>query len=153
MFRATGPKLMTYERGWQKVVDVRSGKTTDTPEADVPASPNLETRATVSPDGDAVAFSAASDTGKAKVTLSGPSGRRTLLATRGPSNYSIVSAFWSPDDKWIAVDDGRILVVTVGHPSATCVLTGDSSQGTWGGDDLRHARFAVTKDDLLAATK
>ena len=154
MFRMADPKGPGLTTGWQKVVDVRTGKVTDTPAAEVPSSPNLGTRPTVSPTGARVAFTSRSDNGKVKITLSDASGTRTLLSAQGPTtSYWLLAAFWSPDYKWIAADDGRILVITPGNPPVTRVLTGDSSNIVFGTDAPGLARFAITKDDLLTATK
>jgi hypothetical protein len=65
----------------------------------------------------------------------------------------LYSAFWAPNWQWIAADDGRILIITTGHPSVTRVPTGESSQVTFGGDDPRPARFAVTDADILTLSR
>lgn len=135
MFRmGKDPKAMAFTAGWQRVVDVRTGAVTETPAAQVPSTPAATGRATVSPDGRVVSFTSDSSTGRATVTLTDAKGAvRTLLDVHGPGKYTygIGSAFWSPDFRWVAVDDGRILVITVDDPAVTRVLVepGDAGFG------------------------
>ena len=151
MFRMTNPPGPGFNAGWQKIVDVRTGKVEDVPTADVPSEPNLKTHPMVSPSGSRITTTSNSKNGKIKVVLTDKTGSRTLLSAQGPPNYAygLTSAFWAPNWKWIAADDGRILVITTGNPSVTRVLTDESTQGAFGGDDSRLARFAVTADDIL----
>ena len=62
--------------------------------------------------------------------------------------YWVSAAFWAPSGDWIAVDDGRILVVVPGAEDEIRVLTDASSQGGFEGE---LSRFAVTDQDLLPA--
>jgi hypothetical protein len=151
MFRMTTPPGPGFNAGWQKIVDVRTGAVVDVPEADAPAEPNLATRPTVDPDGRRIVATSDEDSGRIKVQLSDAQGTRTLLSAQGPPNHSyrLSAAFWSPDGQWVAADDGRILIVTTGTPSVTRVLTDDTTQFGFGGDDPRISRFAVTAADLL----
>ena len=59
----------------------------------------------------------------------------TLTGAAGPGKYTsgLRSAFWSPDDKWVVADDGRIL----------------TAQNNPLPDDSHQAGFAVTYDNLL----
>jgi hypothetical protein len=34
-------------------------------------------------------------------------------------SYDLHAAFWAPNWQWIAVDDGRILIITPGAPPVT----------------------------------
>ena len=149
MFRMTTPPGPNVQAGWQKIVDVSTGRVEDVPEAAVPSQPNLSTHPMTSPSGEQLRTT--SDRGRVKIELTGPSGSRTLLSVHGPADYTygLVSAFWAPNWQWVAADDGRILIVTTGHPAVTRVLTDASSQVAFGGDDPRLARFAVTPADLL----
>ena len=112
MFRMTEPPGPSFNPGWQKIVDVRTGAVEDVPAADVPSEANLTTHPTVSPSGQRITTS--SDNGKVKIVLSDDAGSRTLLSVQGPKHYTygLTSAFWAPDWRWIAADDGRILIVT-----------------------------------------
>lgn len=154
MFRMTDPPGPGYRAGWQKIVDVRTGAVEDLPDATAPSAPNLDTRPTVRPDGARLTTSSHPQTGKVEITMTDASGaRRTLLSVRGPGGYGygLHAAFWSPDGRWVAADDGRILVVTVDDPPVTRVLVTATEGGAFGGDDPRLASFAVTGDDLLTA--
>ena len=44
-----------------------------------------------------------------------------IAALQGPGEYTygLGAAFWAPNWQWIAADDGRILIITTGHPTAT----------------------------------
>ncbi len=154
MFRMTPPAkpgaAPVLHRGWQKIVDVRTGKIEDVAWADVPSQPNRHTHPMVSPSGQRINWT--SDNGRVKVMLTDPNGSRTLLSVQGPGEYTyrLGAAFWAPNWQWIAADDGRILIITTGHPSVTRVLTGESSQGAFGAD---LARFAVTGANLLTPSR
>ena len=155
MFRMTPPPkpgaAPALHRGWQKIVDVRTGKVQDVPAADVPSQPNQQTHPMVSPSGQRISWT--SDRGQVKVMLTDRNGSsRTLLSVQGPSNYTygLGAAFWAPNWQWIAADDGRILIITTRHPAVTRVLTGESSQGAFGAD---LARFAVTDTNILTPPK
>ncbi len=104
----------------------------------------------VSPRGQRISWM--SDNGRIKVTLTDRNGTRTLLSAQGPGEYTygLGAAFWAPHWQWIAADDGRILIITIGHPPVTRVLTTESSQG---GFDARYARFAVTGANILTPAK
>ena len=51
MFRMTDPPGPSFEPGWQKVVDVRTGEVEDVPAADVPSGANRQTHPTVNAQG------------------------------------------------------------------------------------------------------
>ncbi len=151
MFRMTPPPepgaAPVFHRGWQKIVDVRTGKVQNVPAADVPSQPNRQTHPMVSPSGQRISWT--SDNGKVKVMLTDRNGSsRTLLSVQGPSGYTygLGAAFWAPNWQWIAADDGRILIITTGYPPVTRVLTTESSQGAF---DPDLARFAVTDTNIL----
>ncbi len=141
----TGPDLT---RGWQKIVDVRTGKVEDVPEAEVPSKLNLTTQPTVSPDGRKLTTTSDGMTGKVKVVLADDTGSRTLLSAHGPGEYGyhLGTAFWAPNWEWVAADDGRILVITTDDPSTTRVLLADRGGRSGGAEG---ATFAVTAENLL----
>jgi len=151
MFRMPKTGGPGFSPGWQKIVDVRTGKVKDVPAADVPPAPNLQTRPTVSPAGERIIMTSDPASGRIKIVLAATTGSRTLLSAHGPPSYTygLHAAFWAPNWQWIAADDGRILIITTGHPSLIRVLTDASSQVAFGGDDPRLARFAVTDENLL----
>lgn len=146
-----GPDL---DPGWQVVVDVRTGEVDELPRDTAPSEPNAETRPLMSPDGTQVGYVSNSRTGSVEVSVTQPDGTsKTLLSAQGPGKYvyGINSAFWSPDFQWIAVDDGRILVVTVGEPGMVRVLV--ENIGGWGhGEDPMRANFAVTSENYLSSS-
>lgn len=142
----TAPELIA---GWQKILDVRTGKLEDVPTSEVPSEPNLTTEPTVSPDGQRVTATSDQMTGKVKVVLSDDTGSRTLLSAHGPGKYMYsMRAFWAPSWQWIAADDGRILVITTDDPSTTRVLVDEPGAGRSGGT-VDAASFAVTADNIL----
>lgn len=137
--------------GWQRLVDVRTGAVSDVPAARVPSAPDLGTRSAVDPSGRRLVTSSDPATGRVRVRLVEAGRTRTLLAAQGPGEhtYGLLAAFWSPDARWVAVDDGRLLVLTTGEPPVARVLTDESRSVAFGGDDPRISRFAVTAADLL----
>ncbi len=149
MFRmpfTPGPGL---NPGWQKVVDVRTGTVTDTPEADVPYEANTTSQPSVSPSGARLTWTSDDQTGRVRITVTDANGTRTLLSARGPGSYTygLHAVFWPPDGRWVAADDGRLLVITPSEPPVTRVLVDRP-----GGPLEDFPRFAVTSADLLAAT-
>jgi hypothetical protein len=152
MFRMTAPEkpgaVPALHRGWQKIIDVRTGKVEDVPAADVPSQPTRSTRM-VSPSGQRI--SRTSHDGRIKVMLTGRNGTRTLLSAQGPGEYTygLNSAFWAPNWQWIAADDGRILIITTGHAPVTRVLSTESRSVTLG---LAPA-LAVTGENILAPSR
>lgn len=146
-------KEPSYSAGWQEVVDVRTGAIERTPTTHVPNTWNTSTRPTNGPSGQHLTVENASDgSGKVAIILTQP-GRpdRALLSTQGPSEYTyhLYSAFWSPDRKWIAADDGRILVLTLGNPVVVRVLADNLASGGFN-DDPARANFAITTANLLS---
>lgn len=154
MFRVN-PKNGTTFPGWQKTVNVRTGQTQDTPATEVPSTPNLTTRPTVSPSGERITTSSDPRSGRIKIMLSDATGTRTLLSAQGPGEYTygLNSAFWAPNWKWIAADDGRILIVTPEQPSTTRLLTDETKGGGALINDAKFASFAVTESNLLSPAK
>lgn len=154
MFRMSPPAkpgaVPALHPGWQKIIDVRSGKIKDVPAAGVPAQPNRATHPMVSPSGQRISWT--SDNGRVTVILTGHNRSRTLLSVQGPGEYTygLGAAFWAPNWQWIAADDGRILIITTGHPAVTRVLTAESSHGAFAAD---LARFAVTSANLLTPSR
>lgn len=151
MFRMTDPPGPNFNPGWQKIVDVRTGKVEDVPAAQVPSQANRTTHPAVNAAGDRISWTSNAQTGRVKVVLHDKNGTRTLLSAQGPPNYTygLTAAFWAPDGKWIAADDGRILVITPAEPPVTRVLTDETTQA---GFDGELSRFAVTSANLLTAS-
>lgn len=138
--------------GWQKIVDVRTGKVEDVPAAKVPSTPNPTTQPTVSPGGERVSYTSNEMTGRVKVMLTDATGTRTLLSAHGPGEYTYQfgPVFWAPNWQWIAAtDDGRILVITPSDPSVTRVLVTGTGGGAGGG--TAGPTFAVTAANILTA--
>ena len=77
----------------------------------------------------------------------GLAGGRNRCLPAVEAAYGMPAAFWSPDGKWIAADDGRILVIVPTDPPVIRVLTDESAEGRFEGE---LSRFAVTGLDLLA---
>ena len=150
MFRMTDPPGPGFRPGWQKVVDVRTGAVQDVPAGDVPSEPDRSTHPGVSPTGQRVTWTS-TDNGHVEVVLHEGARSRTLLSAQGPGEgtYRLAAAFWAPGWQWIAADDGRILVMTTGHPARTRILTNESTRGAF---DPELARFAVTGADLLSSS-
>ncbi|MFM8304346.1 MAG: hypothetical protein ACKOA9_08630, partial [Actinomycetota bacterium] len=138
-------------RGWQKIVDVRTGAVEDVPAAAVPSVPNESTQPLTSPDGERIRWSLDAMSGKATVTLTSRGRTRTLLAVHGPGEYTYQfgPVFWAPNWQWIAAtDNSRILVITPTDPSRTRVLVTGAGGGAGGG--TAGPTFAVTAEDLFA---
>lgn len=149
MFRMTPPPkpgaAPAYHKGWQKIIDVRTGHITQVPAAVLPDRPNLTTHPMVSPSGERITWT--SSGGRVKIMLSHANRSRVLLSVQGPpETYWLGAAFWAPNWKWIAADDGRILIITTGRHPVTRVLTAESSSISF---DQRWARFAVTGVSLF----
>jgi hypothetical protein len=144
----TRGKPPVYTAGWQKVVDVRSGVVEDVPAAQLPPGPDVATRPTVDPSGRRLDWTVNGLKGQAKVTLTDELGSRTLLSAQGPGEYgySIYSVFWAPNWQWIAADDGRVLVITLGEPPVTRVLV--DGGGGW----ADFPTFAVTAQNLVGGS-
>jgi hypothetical protein len=143
----SAPALMP---GWQKIVDVRTGRVEDVPAAQVPSTPNTTTEPTASAAGEQINVDFDASTGKAKVTLTGSAGTRTLLSVHGPGEYTyrFGPVFWAPNWQWIAAsDDGRILVITPTDPPVTRVLVTGTGGGAGGGS--AGPEFAVTTTNFL----
>jgi hypothetical protein len=157
MFRMTKEPGPDYLAGWQRIVNVATGGVTDVPAPGVPSKPNLATRPSTDPEGREVSFTSDSQSGKVSVTLTDGEATRTLMSAQGPPNYTygLDAAFWSPDWKWVAADDGRILVITTDEPSVTRVLVDPTDSGGIGGDGGKQSTFAITTRDYadLTATK
>lgn len=140
---------------WQKLIDVTTGEVEEVPEDQLPAEPVDPAASTVNDRGEEVRTDFDALTGRGEVTLTTPSGTRTLLTVRGPGEYTygLEPASWAPGGEWIVTTDtggGRILVITPTDPAVTRVLVAGSGGGAGGG--AAGPAFAVTADDLLAAS-
>ncbi|MGZ6909161.1 MAG: hypothetical protein ACXVJ7_15960 [Acidimicrobiia bacterium] len=147
----TAPPLSA---GWQKILDVGTGKIDDVAAADLPSKPNLTTEPTVSPRGERITTRSDGATGQVKVTLTDGASTRTVLSAHGPGEYAyqFSRAFWAPNWQWIAAsDDGRILSITPTQPPTTRVLVTGSGGGAGGG--TAGPTFAVTSANLLPSSQ
>lgn len=144
MFRMTDPPGPLFDPGRQWVVDVRTGEVEQVPDAEAPGAANRRTHPTTNERGETVLL----DRGprSVEVSLRTDGGTRTLLAVDGipEGAYWVSAAFWAPSGDWIAVDDGRILVVVPGAEEEVRVLTDASSQGRFEGE---LSRFAVSDQE------
>jgi len=144
MFRmpdAPGPEVLP---GWQRFVDVRTGAVEEMPEEDVPQTAPVIEHPTVSPDG--AELTTVSADGAAIITLTQEGQTRVILDVSGdPRSYRMAPAYWSPDFRWIAADDGRILIIDPNDPATTWVLTDDARTTA----DERFDRFAITAEQIL----
>jgi hypothetical protein len=154
MFRMTPPAkpgaVPALHRGWQKIINVRTGKVEDVPAAEVPSQPNRSTQRMVSPSGQRISWT--SRDGGIEVMLTDRNGTRTLLSAQGPGEYTygLNSAFWAPNWQWIAAEDGRILIITTGHPPVTRVLSTESRPVS----TLGFApALAVTAENILTPSR
>ena len=147
MFRMTDPPGPSFNPGWQRIVDVRTGEVEDVPAADVPSQANRSTHPMVNARGQELELTSVD--GDVELRLVDEAGSRTLLSVNGnpEAGYHMPAAFWAPDGRWIAADDGRILVIVPSDPPVIRVLTDESTQGRFDGE---LSRFAVTGEDLLA---
>lgn len=136
----------TFKPGWQKIVDVVTGETTETASAQIPALPTAGSRTTSGPNGDKISFT--SDSGHGVVTLTNAAGKaRVLLDVQGdPETYGFKSATWSPDFNWVAIDDGHLLITTIADPAQTRTLT-PQLMTDYGYDALHW--YDITAADLL----
>jgi hypothetical protein len=151
MFRMTPPAkpgaVPALHRGWQKIIDVRTGKVENVPATDAPSQPTRNTRRQVSPSGQRISWTSSGD-GRIKVMLTDSNGTRTLLSAHGPGEYTykLTSAFWAPNWQWIAADDGRILIITTGHHPVARVLRSDATLGM-------APALAVTGENILTPSR
>ena len=137
-------------RGWQKIIDVRSGGVVSVPDAQVPTTPDSSTQQTVNGRGETIHVEFDASSGKARITVQSQAKTRTVLSVQGPGGYGyrFGPAFWSPDGSWIAAtDDSRILVIVPKDPAVTRVLVTGTGEGAGGG--TAGPTFAVTSTDLL----
>lgn len=140
---------------WQKLIDVTTGEVEEVPDGQLPDAPLEPSPSMANDRGEQVRTEFDALTGQGEITLTTPSGTRTLLDVHGPGEYTyrLEPASWAPDGEWIVTTDsgegGRILVITPTDPAVTRVLVANSGGGAGGG--AAGPAFAVTSDDLLAA--
>ena len=147
MFRSSGKSgTAPVGPGWQKLVDVRTGAVQDVAAANVPAAPtHADTR--VAPKGERVAIT--NSNGHVEVLLKTSAGSRPLLSAKGNPSYGMTVAGWSSDGKWLLVNDGRLLLVTVADPAETRVLVEDpAAYGDVDGAGITQT-VAATSADVL----
>lgn len=135
----------TFKPSWQKVVNVTTGETVDVPANQISKKPTAGKRKTTSSNGSKLTFT--SDSGHAVVTMTKSGKDRILLDVQGnPEGYGLNAVHWSPDYKWVAVDDGHLLITTIDDPSVTRTLT-PALESDYGYDELHW--YDITKTDLL----
>jgi len=131
---------------WQEIVDANTGAVQEVPATEVPST-LPEATALAGPNGEQIEVS--STGGRVEIVLIDAAGSRTLLSAEGNPDYWVkVPPTWSPDGRWIVVEDGagQILLITVDDPAVTRVLaTNAMSWLGWGG----RTHLAVTGDQLL----
>jgi hypothetical protein len=130
----------------QRIVDVRTGAVQTIPDSELPATvrEDLGSGPTVNSKGEKLTVSKHGT--RATLTVTGPSGSRTLLTARGNTEYRFIDPRWGPDETWALVDDGRLLLVTTGaQPRARILRTSGA-----GGFSAGMRGWAVTGADYLA---
>lgn len=114
-----------YAARWRKIVDLTTGDITTLPGTEVATKVVKDTLTVPGPGGKRV--SSAVHSGSLIVTLTTPSGSRTLLDVQVPREYSFNAMAWSPDGRWIVAEDSaaRLLVISTGeHPVTRMLLDG-----------------------------
>jgi len=127
-----------------QVIDVSAGTVEPVAAADMPASPPAAADPTVGPNSQRTIVT--NDGGHVTLVVDGPSGKRTLLTADGGRLYQLQVLGWSPDGSWILASDGRLLVITVDHPT-TRVLSEDYVGGG------QEEPPAITGADVAPPTK
>lgn len=127
--------------GWQKIVDVVTGAVEETPAADLPEA--LPSAGQVpGPDGERIEVT--SGGGRVEIVLVDGNETRTLLSAEGNPDYWVkVPPTWSPDGRWIVVENGagELLLITVDDPAVTRILATDAMSWLgWSG----RSHIAVT---------
>ena len=143
--------LKDLSAGWQTIIDLNTGVVKNTPDKYLPSQPNLGTRPTISPTGEALTFSSNERDGHVTITLTDAQGNaRTLLDEHGPrnSNYRLNAVFWTPDFRNVIADDGRILLIAPTDPAVTRVLIPVGGGDPFGLKDERISNFAVTSEEI-----
>jgi len=132
---------------WQKIVDVTTGAVEEVPAVEVPNTLPETTEPAPGPNGERIEVT--SGGGHVEIVLTDATGSRTLLSTVGNAEYTIkVPPTWSPDGRWIVVENGpgEILLITVDDPAVTRTLTTNAMSWLgWGG----RTHLAVTGANLL----
>ena len=117
-----------YAARWRKIVDLTTGDVATLPGTKVAPKVARDTLTVLGPGG--MSVSSAVHSGSLTVTLTTPSGSRTLLDRQVPREYSFNAMVWSPDGRWIVAEDSaaRLLVISTGQHPATRMLL----EGGWG---------------------
>ena len=137
-------RLQAFSHGkvrWSRIYDVRSGAVEKVPTGEIPAKATPVKPVTVNAKGERLRYT--SDTGNIRVTVTGPTGTRTILKATGGTRYGIGPPTWAPDSTTVLVHDNadRILVITSGaHPTARVLA------------DHAAILWDTTEKDLLTTT-
>jgi len=135
---------------WQKIVDVTTGAVEEVPAAAVPDTLPETTEPALGPSGEQVEVT--SGGGHVEIVLTDAAGSRTLLSTVGSTDYTVkVPPTWSPDGRWIVVENGagEVVLITIDNPAVTRILTTNAMPWLgWGG----RTHLAVTGANLLDLT-
>lgn len=133
--------------GWQKLVEVTAGAVEEVAVAELP---DTLPSASPAPGPGGEQLEVTSRGGSVEITLVDSAGSRSLLSVKGNPDYWVkVPPTWSPDGRWIVVENGasEILLITVDDPAVTRVLAVDAlSWLGWSG----RTHLAVTGVELLA---
>ena len=138
---------LSFSRGWQKVVDVATGAVQETPAAEVPAAPPEIAAPAAGPHGEQVEIR--SDGGRVEIVLAGAGGSRPCSPPRGTSSTASTPCRRGRrmgGGSWWRTAHGRILLITVGEPAVTRLLTADGCSSVGAG----RTCLAVTGADVLA---
>lgn len=139
----------SFEAGWQRIVDMRAGEVEEVPDAAAPGTADRSTHPTTNARGETVTV----ETGdrSVEVVLTTQAGSRTLLAVEDipEGGYAVGAAFGAPSG-WIALDDGRVLVVVPDAAEEIRVLTDATEMRRF---DPELARFAITDQDLAGTAR
>jgi hypothetical protein len=125
------------EPRWSRIYNLRTGAVETVPASDISAKAAPTKTVLVNAKGERLGYR--SDTGNVSVTVTGPTGTRTVLKTTGGTLYAIGQPTWAPDGTTVLVHDNadRILLITTG-PHPTTRVFADNAAILWDttGQDL-----------------
>ncbi|HUX03430.1 MAG TPA: hypothetical protein VMV53_00770 [Acidimicrobiales bacterium] len=115
-------RLVATNRGqdhWRKIVDVATGTITI-----VPWVRPGEPATTLSPGPQGQTLDVSVSFGRLRLTMRRAGVTRTLLTVTVPRDYTFSQVAWSPNGKWLVVQDSaaRLLVITTGARTTTRLL-------------------------------
>jgi hypothetical protein len=118
-------RLQAFSHGkvrWSTIYDVRTGAIAHVPASGIPTKATPTKSVSVNANGERLRYK--SDTGNVSVTVTGPTGTRTIFKTTGGTLYAIGPPTWTPGGMTVLVHDNadRILLITTGTHPTTRVL-------------------------------